>query len=98
MRTIIRLLDQALCYITCLIRGGPNYLIFFVTARCNLRCPHCFYLEEINSAVSSKELKINELEQMTKKAPFLFHVSFTGGETFVRNDIDKIVRITNKFA
>lgn len=66
-------------------------MILFVTARCNLRCPHCFYLEEIESAVKDKELKVGEYEKIAKSLPALLQVTCTGGETFVRQDIDDII-------
>ncbi|MDC0253248.1 radical SAM protein [Bacteriovoracales bacterium] len=97
-RQFIRLIDHMFHYSKALMSDGPNYLIFFVTARCNLRCPHCFYLEEIESAVADKELTIVEIEQIARKSPNLHHITFTGGETFVRTDIDKIVKLFYRYS
>jgi len=65
-------------------------MILFVTGRCNLRCPHCFYLNEIESATKERELKLSEFEKISKSLPRLLQLTCTGGETFVRDDIDQI--------
>jgi len=68
-------------------------MILFVTGRCNLRCPHCFYLDEIEAASSDKELRIEEFEKISKSLPRLLQLTCTGGETFVREDIDRIASL-----
>ena len=74
------------------------HLIYFVTARCNARCKFCFYLDNIELANQnlSKELKINEIEQIFKLAGYIPYVSLSGGEPFLRNDLDDIIRIIIK--
>jgi|TARA_Y100000031_G_scaffold155950_1_gene208516 MoaA/NifB/PqqE/SkfB family radical SAM enzyme len=78
--------------------GGPNYLIFFVTAKCNLRCPHCFYLDEIENANPGQELQLEEISIIAQNAPLLYHVTLTGGETFIRKDIDEIATLFYKYS
>ena len=70
--------------------GPPVHLIFFITSRCNLRCEHCFYWEALDSD-HSHELTIDEIEKISKSVPRLLVLSLTGGEPFVRRDIDQIV-------
>ena len=88
-----RLINHASVYLRTLLSSGPNYLIFFVTGRCNLRCSFCFYLEEIENAEKGRELTIEEITKVAKLSPVLYHITFTGGETFLREDIDEIVRL-----
>lgn len=64
------------------------YLIFFVTARCNSRCRMCFYWK--NLAQKQNELTLNEINLITKKAGKILHVSLSGGEPFLRDDIERI--------
>ncbi|MBI4178483.1 radical SAM protein [bacterium] len=91
---MLKNLNRAYHYGRCLLdRGRPHYMILYVTARCNLRCPHCFYLEEIESAKKDKELKIEEFEKISRSLPSLLQLTCTGGETFVRQDIDEIAEI-----
>ena len=42
----------------------PTALIFFITNRCNARCVHCFYWNELNETVD--ELSLNEIERIAK--------------------------------
>ncbi|MBI1935314.1 radical SAM protein [Candidatus Woesearchaeota archaeon] len=66
----------------------PVYLIFYVTDRCNLKCSHCFYWEELNK---KNEIDLHNIEKLTKSVSNLINVGFTGGEPFLRQDIDKII-------
>ncbi len=72
----------------------PIYLIFFVTNRCNGGCNHCFYRHKINSG--SKELTLAEIEKIAASIGKLYHLNLTGGEPFLRVDLDEIARIFYK--
>lgn len=85
-------------YLKALLSSGPNYLIFFITGRCNLRCAHCFYLDEIEKADQKKELTLEEITEIAKRSPTLYHITFTGGETFLRNDLDEIVKLFYRYS
>ena len=72
-----------------LLKGGlPVNLIFFVTSRCNLLCKHCFYWEELNQ--KKNELTLDEVETISRSLPNLLSVSLTGGEPYLRKDLDQI--------
>ncbi len=90
MLSTIKNINRAWHYTRCLFNRTPHYMILYVTARCNLRCPHCFYLEEIESAAKDRELKLEEYEKIARSLPHLLQLTCTGGETFVRQDIDEI--------
>lgn len=68
--------------------GMPVQLIFFVTSKCNCRCRHCFYWQEINS--DTNELTIDEIEKISKNKFNLIWLSLTGGEPFLREDLADI--------
>lgn len=93
IRSVATTLGRGYQYCRAVRSPGPNYLILFVTARCNLRCPHCFYLEEIESAAKERELRLDEFERIARSLPFLLQLTCTGGETFVREDLDKIAEV-----
>lgn len=79
-------------------KGNPLQFIFFITSRCNLRCQHCFYAENLNK--SKNELSIKEIERMSQNMGSLLWFSMTGGEPFLREDIARIAEIfyrNNKF-
>lgn len=76
------------------------HLIYFVTARCNARCKFCFYLDNIELANQnlSKELKIHEIDEIFKLAGYIPYVSLSGGEPFLRTDLDEIIKIIIKYS
>jgi len=44
----------------------PIHLTFFVTRRCNARCPFCFYLKaEDDQAETEKELSLGEIMKVS---------------------------------
>ena len=74
----------------------PPYLIFFVTNRCNMRCQHCFFWQDINSGAA--ELTIEEIERVARSLPGLLFMRVTGGEPFMRGDIADIVGAFYRFS
>lgn len=75
-----------------------QYLILFVTARCNLLCKHCFYTEEILNWKSKKELSLEEYDRIARKAGSVLQVSLTGGEPFIRKDLGDIILAFHRHA
>jgi radical SAM protein with 4Fe4S-binding SPASM domain len=67
-------------------------LTFFLTKRCNLRCPFCFYVnsKKINS---SDELSLDEIERFSRSMGNLLWLAFSGGEIYLRDDLVEISRI-----
>jgi MoaA/NifB/PqqE/SkfB family radical SAM enzyme len=66
-----------------------KYLIFYVTSRCNLRCAHCFYLDELNQHA---EMSIEEIEKVARSVSPLTFLRMTGGEPMLRKDLPEIIR------
>lgn len=80
-------------------KGDPLQFIFFITSKCNLRCQHCFYLENLNQQPKN-ELSLKEIEKISQSMGKLLWLSLTGGEPFLREDIVQIAEIfyrNNKF-
>ena len=71
---------------------SPVTLIFFVTSRCNLRCSHCFYWQEINKSFD-EELSIDEIQKISRSFSHPLYLSLTGGEPFLRKDLFEIIRV-----
>ncbi len=69
----------------------PSYFIFYPTSRCNLKCSHCFYHDSLNKRFN--ELTVDELDKITKSMDPLLHLILTGGEPYLRHDLDQIVKI-----
>ena len=72
-------------------RGLPLHLTFFVTARCNALCKHCFYWESLNKG--QRDLTLDEVERMAASLKRVLWVAFTGGEPFLRKDLPEFAKI-----
>jgi MoaA/NifB/PqqE/SkfB family radical SAM enzyme len=71
----------------------PLFLTVFVTARCGLNCGHCFYREELLNGNISDELSLDEFEQITQNSPPFPKLIITGGEPFLRTDLNEITTL-----
>ena len=75
----------------------PIQLTFFVTRKCNARCPFCFYpqsaaMEEPDSA----ELTLAEIGKVSRSLGSLLWLAFSGGEIFLRKDLVEISRLFHR--
>ncbi|HCC68995.1 MAG TPA: radical SAM protein [Nitrospiraceae bacterium] len=77
-------------------RKRPIHLTFFVTRRCNLRCPFCFYLMQKEAVNSQPELALEEIEKISSSMRSLLWLAFSGGEVYLRKDIVEISKIFYK--
>jgi len=75
-------------------RTMPFYLIHFLTSKCNSNCGHCFNY----SRRKNLELTLDQIDTLTRSAGNLYWVLLTGGEPFLRKDIDKIAELWSKNA
>ena len=88
---LVRLKDLFICFLKVLFKyGKPIQLIQYVTARCNLRCEHCFYKETLDKP-DPGELSPEILINVAKKSGPLLWYSLAGGEPFIRKDFSDIV-------
>lgn len=76
----------------------PIQLTFFVTRKCNARCPFCFYLQgaETSAAAAASdtdELSLEEIRKLSRSLGSLLWLAFSGGEIFLRKDLAEISRV-----
>lgn len=74
----------------------PIQLTFFLTRRCNARCPFCFYLQSTDPAPApgrGAELALDEIECIARPLGPLLWLAFSGGEVFLRQDLVEISRM-----
>ncbi len=69
------------------LKKRPIHLTFFVTRRCNARCPFCFYEEARDSQGGAPELSTDEVRRVARSMDPLLWVLFSGGEVFLREDL-----------
>ncbi len=75
------------------LKTRPIHLTFFVTRRCNARCPFCFYAEARDAEDGAPELSLDEIRRVSGSLGSLLWVLFSGGEPFLREDLPEIGRI-----
>lgn len=71
-------------------RAG-GYLIHFLTHRCNAACAHCFDHPQRQRIAREDELDLSRIRRVAASAGPLGHVSLTGGEPLLRDDIAAVV-------
>lgn len=72
----------------------PLHLTFFVTRKCNLRCPFCFYLQSADAPPpGATELSLDEVRKISLSMGKLLWLAFSGGEIFLRDDLVEISRL-----
>ncbi len=73
-----------------LLKTRPAHLTFFVTRRCNARCPFCFYADARDREGGAPELSLDEIRRVAASMGPLLWVLFSGGEPFLRGDLAAI--------
>jgi MoaA/NifB/PqqE/SkfB family radical SAM enzyme/glycosyltransferase involved in cell wall biosynthesis len=70
--------------------GAGGYLIQFLTHRCNAHCAHCFDHPQRAAIGKAAELDIARIRKLAASAGPLGHLSLTGGEPLLRDDLREI--------
>ncbi len=69
-------------------------LTFFVTRKCNAKCPFCFYVDNTSNAKACKaELSLDEIKKISLSLDKLLWLAFSGGEPYLRKDLVEISKI-----
>jgi Fe-coproporphyrin III synthase len=70
-------------------RGAlPEFIIAFVTERCNLKCEHCFFWKEVDAPGGT--MTPDEWRRVARQVGSPAMIALTGGEPFLREDLDEI--------
>lgn len=76
-----------------LLRHRPIQLTFFVTRRCNARCPFCFYLNGSGGELpAGGEFSLEEVRAAAPSLGKLLWLAFSGGEPYLRQDLVQLSR------
>jgi len=68
-----------------------DMLILFVTGRCNAKCQHCFYWQNLGR--DHEGLELNHLAQIASSMPPFRTLLLSGGEPTLREDLPQLIRI-----
>ncbi|MGA2296265.1 MAG: radical SAM protein [FCB group bacterium] len=72
----------------------PPYIILFVSDKCTNNCRHCWYSKEWKEKnLNGQPLSFDELEKISKSIPSIKFLTITGGEAFLREDIEEIIHV-----
>jgi MoaA/NifB/PqqE/SkfB family radical SAM enzyme len=71
-------------------RFTPPFVTFFVTNKCDCRCEHCFFWEDLNTN-NDKELKLEQIQEMSRNMDDIIYLLIGGGEPFLRKDLADII-------
>lgn len=76
---------------TCLGRRiTPPFVTLYVTTRCDERCIHCYYWDELNPR-PNRDFTLAEFDATLASMGEIFNLFIGGGEPFLRKDLDEIV-------
>jgi MoaA/NifB/PqqE/SkfB family radical SAM enzyme len=74
--------------------GSPAYLILFVSDSCPNKCSHCWFSADWKGKnLSGDLLTLDEIERLSKSLGHIRFLSITGGEAFLRDDIEEIIKV-----
>jgi MoaA/NifB/PqqE/SkfB family radical SAM enzyme len=68
-------------------RNKLNFLILYVTSKCNLTCGTCFFHKNLNQPA---DLSFEEYEKISRSVGTFSILAIGGGEPFLRDDLEKI--------
>jgi len=73
-----------------IVRRGalPEFIIAYVTERCNLKCEHCFFWKEVDAPGAT--MRPDEWRRIARHLGSPAMIALTGGEPFLREDLDEI--------
>lgn len=72
----------------------PIHYTFFLTKRCNAKCPFCFYLSDKDGPADAREeLSLDEIRRISSSMGELLWLAFSGGEIFLRDDLVEIAKV-----
>ena len=71
-------------------RITPPFVTLYVTTRCDERCIHCFYWDELNPK-PNLDFTLGEFERTLGSMGEIFNLFIGGGEPFLRADLAEIL-------
>ena len=71
-------------------RITPPFVTLYVTTRCDERCIHCFYWDELNPK-PNVDFTLDEFERTLESMGDIFNLFIGGGEPFLRTDLAEIL-------
>ncbi len=70
-------------------RITPPFVTLYVTTRCDEKCIHCYYWDELNPA-PNRDFRLEEFERTLDSMGEIYNLFIGGGEPFLRPDLADI--------
>ncbi len=74
------------------IEEGPSWLIWMITASCNLNCPYCYSTHYLKEKPLGREEVVKLLREAASSG--IKYINYTGGDPLIRRDISEILEET----
>ena len=71
-------------------RVTPPFVTLYVTTRCDERCIHCYYWDELNPK-PNRDFSFSEFDRTLASMGEIFNLFIGGGEPFLRDDLARII-------
>ena len=71
-------------------RITPPFVTLYVTTRCDEKCIHCYYWDELNPK-PNRDLTLSEFDRTLSSMGEIFNLFIGGGEPFLRKDLAEII-------
>ncbi|MBI1352913.1 MAG: radical SAM protein [Acidobacteria bacterium] len=81
-------------------RITPPFVTLYVTTRCDEKCIHCFYWDQLNTK-PNQDFTLDEFRQSFDSMGEIYNLFLGGGEPFLRPDLAEIIlaaQTTNRVA
>ena len=72
-------------------RITPPFVTLYVTTRCDEKCIHCYYWDELNPR-PNQDFTLSEFDRTLSSMGEIFNLFIGGGEPFLRRDLGEIIR------
>lgn len=71
-------------------RITPPFVTLYVTKRCDERCIHCYYWDELNPR-PNRDFSLKEFQRTFRSMGEIYNLFIGGGEPFLRSDLAEIL-------
>lgn len=71
-------------------RISPPFVTLYVTTKCDEKCIHCFYWDQLNPK-DNRDFSLDEFERTFRSMGEIFNLFIGGGEPFLRADLGEII-------
>lgn len=84
--------EAAMMYLRSMVGGSLQYMILYVTSRCNAKCRMCFNWDGMINRRPLPQHTLEDLERLARSVKLLPQITLSGGEPLLRDDVHAIIK------